>query len=439
MPPEPVVLVGHVGQRPLARQLERRHPGGLVLLHVSSRAGDYDPGPDARLHPRPRAEHIKDVNTRYHDVAASWYDAKWGIDFGEVGRAQVRAKLVKALGQEPCEALRRRARDRRRDRLLLAQPRRSSALIERLTATDISPGMLATLSGTARRLGVEVETVRAEAETLPFDDASFDLVFGHAVLHHIPDLERAFGEFRRVLRPGGVVAFCGEPSRHGDRLAAVPKRAGRLLGARLAASCWAPAPRQRRRGEAATTATSSSPRWTSTPSPRPTCAGTSAPAASSRRGSAARSCSRTSAAGPCARSSRPPSPTRCRALATVRLPQLPGPPARRRGPAGAAAAAAALLQPGAERAPARRRGSAEGERVALDPGLEAQGQGVGAGPRQLHQAVEALLADRRRAVVDVRARRASSGSASPSSRPAVDRARRASRAPGRRGGPRSAG
>jgi SAM-dependent methyltransferase len=106
-------------------------------------------------------------------------------------------------------------------------------LVERLTATDISPGMLRRLSSTAEALGLEVETVATEAEQLPFADASFDLVFGHAVLHHIPDLERAFAEFRRVLRPGGAIAFCGEPSRYGDRLAAMPKRA-----ALLAAPAW---------------------------------------------------------------------------------------------------------------------------------------------------------------------------------------------------------
>ncbi len=44
------------------------------------------------------AERIRDVNTRYHDLAADSYDAKWGIDFAETGRAQVRAKLEKALG-----------------------------------------------------------------------------------------------------------------------------------------------------------------------------------------------------------------------------------------------------------------------------------------------------------------------------------------------------
>ena len=54
-------------------------------------------------------------------------------------------------------------------------------------------------------------------------------MLGHAVLHHIPDLTAAFSEFHRVLRPGGAIAFCGEPSRYGDRIAAVPKRVGLLL------------------------------------------------------------------------------------------------------------------------------------------------------------------------------------------------------------------
>jgi ubiquinone/menaquinone biosynthesis C-methylase UbiE len=106
-------------------------------------------------------------------------------------------------------------------------------MIERATATDISPGMLARLDSSADGLGLAVRTVATGAESLPFEDASFDFVFGHAVLHHIPDLGRAFAEFARVLRPGGTVAFCGEPSRYGDLIAALPKRA-----AMAAAPLW---------------------------------------------------------------------------------------------------------------------------------------------------------------------------------------------------------
>ena len=178
------------------------------------------------------AQHIKDVNVRYHDAAATEYDAKWGIDFGSIGRDQVRGKLVKALGSwpgRPFGAALEIGSGTGYFSLNLVQ----MGAIDRLVATDISPGMLSTLSGTADRLGIAVETEVIDAEVLPFEDQSFDLVFGHAVLHHIPDLDRALREFRRVLRPGGAVAFCGEPSRYGDLLAAVPKR-----GAELAAPLW---------------------------------------------------------------------------------------------------------------------------------------------------------------------------------------------------------
>ncbi|TMK97324.1 MAG: class I SAM-dependent methyltransferase, partial [Actinobacteria bacterium] len=100
-----------------------------------------------------------------------------------------------------------------------------AGVIGHATCTDISPGMLDALRANADRLGIDVDAIACDAEMLPFEDASFDLVFGHAVLHHLPNLERAFAEFRRVLKPGGVIAFAGEPSRYGDRIAAVPKRA----------------------------------------------------------------------------------------------------------------------------------------------------------------------------------------------------------------------
>jgi ubiquinone/menaquinone biosynthesis C-methylase UbiE len=178
------------------------------------------------------ADEIRDVNTRYHDVAASSYDSKWGIDFGEVGQAQVVGKLRKVLG---------RALDRGFDRSLevgagtgyFSLNLLRAGIVREASCTDISPGMVRALNANAQRLGLSVRTARADAESLPFPEQSFDLLLGHAVLHHLPDLERAFGEFHRVLRPGGYVVFAGEPSRFGDRLAALPKR-----GATAVAPLW---------------------------------------------------------------------------------------------------------------------------------------------------------------------------------------------------------
>jgi SAM-dependent methyltransferase len=178
------------------------------------------------------ADEIRDVNTRYHDVAAATYDSKWGIDFGEVGETQVVGKLRKVLG---------RALDDGFDRSLevgagtgyFSLNLLRAGIVRDATCTDISPGMVRALNTNAQRLGLSVKTARADAESLPFPGSSFDLVLGHAVLHHLPDLERAFAEFHRVLTPGGWIVFAGEPSRFGDRLAAIPKR-----GAVAVAPVW---------------------------------------------------------------------------------------------------------------------------------------------------------------------------------------------------------
>jgi len=178
-------------------------------------------------------EDIRDVNTRYHDVAADSYDAKWGIDFGEPGRQQVLMKLRKVVGDDALERGWERSLEIGSGTGYFSLNLLQAGVIRSATCTDISPGMLATLRGNAERLGVEVETVATGAEVLPFEDASFDLVLGHAILHHIPDLSKAFAEFHRVLRPGGTVLFAGEPSRYGDRIARIPKR-----GAAAVAPLW---------------------------------------------------------------------------------------------------------------------------------------------------------------------------------------------------------
>ncbi len=74
----------------------------------------------------------------------------------------------------------------------------------RLVGLDISEGML----GEARRRMLRSDLITAVAESIPFPDSSFDVVYGNSVLHHMPDLDVVAREVSRVLRPGGVfVAF----------------------------------------------------------------------------------------------------------------------------------------------------------------------------------------------------------------------------------------
>jgi SAM-dependent methyltransferase len=169
-------------------------------------------------------DEILDVNRRYHDVAAADYDAKWGVDYGDVGRAQVLGKVEKLLGRRPGPFARSLEIGAGTGYFTLNLMQ--EGVVASAVCTDVSPGMLEALRGNAERLGLEVETAACDAASLPFEDGSFDLVLGHAVLHHLPELGRSFSEFMRVLRPGGVLLFAGEPSRYGDRIAAVPKRAG---------------------------------------------------------------------------------------------------------------------------------------------------------------------------------------------------------------------
>ena len=87
--------------------------------------------------PTATPEHIKDVNTRYHDAAADSYDAKWGIDFGEIGQHQVALKLKKALGGK-LETF-DRALEIGAGTGYFSLNLATQGLIGKLTATDISP------------------------------------------------------------------------------------------------------------------------------------------------------------------------------------------------------------------------------------------------------------------------------------------------------------
>jgi ubiquinone/menaquinone biosynthesis C-methylase UbiE len=86
----------------------------------------------------------------------------------------------------------------------------------RLTGVDLSPAMLAVASDRAREAGRDVRLSEADAQALPFPDASFDTVVCTLSLCAIPDDRAAIAEMRRVLRPGGrllLIDHVGSPHR----------------------------------------------------------------------------------------------------------------------------------------------------------------------------------------------------------------------------------
>lgn len=166
------------------------------------------------------------ANVLYHDWEAASYDEKWSISYDQRCIDYARDRFVAVAGTDGwpyAEAL-----EVGSGTGFFLLNLMQAGVIAKGQATDLSPGMVdvAVRNGTA--LGLDVGGRVADAESIPYDDESFDLVVGHAVLHHIPDVELALREVLRVLRPGGRFVFAGEPTPVGDWYA---RRLGRLTWA----------------------------------------------------------------------------------------------------------------------------------------------------------------------------------------------------------------
>ncbi|RCK71081.1 class I SAM-dependent methyltransferase [Desertihabitans brevis] len=153
----------------------------------------------------------------YHDWEAGSYDDKWSISFDQRCVDYARDRF-EAVGGRPAQPYGRSLEIGAGTgfftlNLMLA------GLVESGVVTDISEGMVEVALDHAAQLGLDVTGRVADAERLPFDDASFDLVVGHAVIHHLPDLRTAFAEMHRVLKPGGRLVVCGEPTKVGHTIA----------------------------------------------------------------------------------------------------------------------------------------------------------------------------------------------------------------------------
>jgi ubiquinone/menaquinone biosynthesis C-methylase UbiE len=95
----------------------------------------------------------------------------------------------------------------------LAQFAKHGALV---TDVDLSAGHLEHARENFRLRGLEGRFVHHDAESLPFDDGEFDLVYSNGVIHHSPNTARIVDEIHRVVRPGGrtIVMVYAEHSLH---------------------------------------------------------------------------------------------------------------------------------------------------------------------------------------------------------------------------------
>ncbi len=153
----------------------------------------------------------------YHDWEAESYDDKWSISYDQRCIDYARGRFDAIV---PDEEVGRLPYDRALELgcgtgfflLNLIQ----SGVARRGSVTDLSPGMVKVATRNGHSLGLDIDGRVADAEGIPYDDDTFDLVVGHAVLHHIPDVELSLREVVRVLRPGGRFVFAGEPTTVGN-------------------------------------------------------------------------------------------------------------------------------------------------------------------------------------------------------------------------------
>jgi SAM-dependent methyltransferase len=85
---------------------------------------------------------------------------------------------------------------------------------ERIAGCDIAERILETARATAAVAGLTPELVRANVESLPFEDGAFDLVLCTQVLEHVVDPAAVLRELARVLEPGGTLLLSTDHSRN---------------------------------------------------------------------------------------------------------------------------------------------------------------------------------------------------------------------------------
>lgn len=182
---------------------------------MTSSPSDPAPNPHASADEVQAAlQDTKLAQVLYHDWEAETYDDKWSISYDERCIDYARGRFDAVAGDQPLPYGRALELGCGTGFFLLNLMQ--GGIATKGSVTDLSPGMVKVALRNAENLGLDVDGRVADAETIPYEDNTFDLVVGHAVLHHIPDVEKSLREVLRVLKPGGRYVFAGEPSTIGD-------------------------------------------------------------------------------------------------------------------------------------------------------------------------------------------------------------------------------
>ncbi len=109
-----------------------------------------------------------------------------------------------------------------------------AAMGHRVTGVDFSEAMLNHARDKAQRAKLSIDFVLANAARLPLEDNAVDVIFSRHVFWTLPQPIRTVREWRRCVRPGGIVAIAdgwwGEPSAAMRRRRAVGTCIRRILG-----------------------------------------------------------------------------------------------------------------------------------------------------------------------------------------------------------------
>jgi ubiquinone/menaquinone biosynthesis C-methylase UbiE len=158
------------------------------------------------------------VNRVFHDHECRYYDDRFAIVHDARTAKQALRDVESLLGRSlrPGE----RVLDAGCGTGYLAAGLRRARPDVVVAGADLSEGML-----TNARAAGAWPLVQGDAGRLPFATGSLDLVVARGVLHHLPDVVAALGEWRRVLRPDGAVVLVSEPTPTVERHGAVVVRA----------------------------------------------------------------------------------------------------------------------------------------------------------------------------------------------------------------------